>query len=168
VPVLFGGRSPHRRDDNPSADRARRSPGATTVLIPSTGKARSSDDAGLAANLMFEIAITKYLGRTHREAKSVWPRPNHYTPPPTADPYNRRHAFSAWSPLDLNKSATASRAACVVANDNRARRTERMKEERRLVWCVLRHWTEISDSGRFPHRDQSIAGCGERTERIAC
>jgi hypothetical protein len=29
-----------------------------------------------------------------------------------------------------------------------------MKEERRLVWRVLRHWTEISDSGRFPHRDQ--------------
>jgi hypothetical protein len=63
--VLLGGRSPHRRDDNPSADRERRSPGPTTVLIPSTGKARSSDDAGLAANLMFEIAITKYLGRTH-------------------------------------------------------------------------------------------------------
>ena len=29
-----------------------------------------------------------------------------------------------------------------------------MKEERRLVWRVLRHWTEISDSGRFPRRDQ--------------
>jgi hypothetical protein len=29
-----------------------------------------------------------------------------------------------------------------------------MKEERRLVWRVLRHWTGISDSGRFPHRDQ--------------
>jgi hypothetical protein len=29
-----------------------------------------------------------------------------------------------------------------------------MKEERRLVWRVLRHWTEISDGGRFPRRDQ--------------
>jgi hypothetical protein len=29
-----------------------------------------------------------------------------------------------------------------------------MKEERRLVWRVLLHWTEISDSGRFPRRDQ--------------
>jgi hypothetical protein len=29
-----------------------------------------------------------------------------------------------------------------------------MKEERRLVWRVLRHWTEISDGGRFPRREQ--------------
>ena len=29
-----------------------------------------------------------------------------------------------------------------------------MREERRLVWRVLRHWTEISDGGRFPRRDQ--------------
>jgi hypothetical protein len=29
-----------------------------------------------------------------------------------------------------------------------------MKEERRLVWRVLRHWTELSHSGRFPRRDQ--------------
>ena len=29
-----------------------------------------------------------------------------------------------------------------------------MKEERRLVWRVLRHWTQISDDGRFPRRDQ--------------
>jgi hypothetical protein len=35
-----------------------------------------------------------------------------------------------------------------------ARRTEKMKEERRLVWRVLRHWTEISDDGHFPRRDQ--------------
>jgi hypothetical protein len=27
-----------------------------------------------------------------------------------------------------------------------------MKEERRLVWRVLRHWEEIADSGRFPRR----------------
>ena len=58
------------------------------------------------------------------------------------------------APLDLNKGSTASRAACVVANENRARRAETMKEERRLVWRVLRHWTEISGSGRFPRRDQ--------------
>ena len=32
-------------------------------------------------------------------------------------------------------------------------RTERMKEERRLVWRVPRHWKEIADSGRFPRRD---------------
>ncbi|HEY1980459.1 MAG TPA: hypothetical protein VGH13_10265 [Xanthobacteraceae bacterium] len=29
-----------------------------------------------------------------------------------------------------------------------------MKEERRLVWRVLQHWTEISQSGHFPRRDQ--------------
>jgi hypothetical protein len=29
-----------------------------------------------------------------------------------------------------------------------------MKEERRLVWRVLRHWKEIADSGRFPRRDE--------------
>ena len=29
-----------------------------------------------------------------------------------------------------------------------------MKEERRLVWRVLRHWKEISDGGRFPRRDE--------------
>jgi hypothetical protein len=29
-----------------------------------------------------------------------------------------------------------------------------MKEERRLVWRVLRHWTEVADRGRFPRRDE--------------
>jgi hypothetical protein len=29
-----------------------------------------------------------------------------------------------------------------------------MKEERRLVWRVLRHWTEVADRGRFPQRDE--------------
>jgi hypothetical protein len=29
-----------------------------------------------------------------------------------------------------------------------------MMEERRLVWRVLRHWKEITDSGRFPRRDE--------------
>jgi hypothetical protein len=29
-----------------------------------------------------------------------------------------------------------------------------MKEERRLVWRVLRHWREISDGGRFPCPDE--------------
>jgi hypothetical protein len=29
-----------------------------------------------------------------------------------------------------------------------------MKEERRLVWRVLRHWKEITGSGRFPRRDE--------------
>jgi hypothetical protein len=29
-----------------------------------------------------------------------------------------------------------------------------MKEERRLVWRVLRHWKEIADGRRFPRRDQ--------------
>src|SRR4051812_18219214 len=33
-------------------------------------------------------------------------------------------------------------------NIYRARRTERMNEERRLVWRVLRHWKEIADGGR--------------------
>jgi hypothetical protein len=29
-----------------------------------------------------------------------------------------------------------------------------MKEERRLVWRVLRHWNEIADGGRFPRRGE--------------
>ena len=29
-----------------------------------------------------------------------------------------------------------------------------MREERRLVWRVLRHWKEIADEGRFPRRDE--------------
>ena len=29
-----------------------------------------------------------------------------------------------------------------------------MKEERRLVWRVLRYWTELADRGRFPRRDE--------------
>jgi hypothetical protein len=29
-----------------------------------------------------------------------------------------------------------------------------MKEERRLVWRVLRHWREIADGGRLPRRDE--------------
>jgi hypothetical protein len=38
--------------------------------MSSISKARSSDDAGSAANLMCEIAIARYLGRRHRYAKS--------------------------------------------------------------------------------------------------
>jgi hypothetical protein len=29
-----------------------------------------------------------------------------------------------------------------------------MKEERRLVWRVLRHWNKIAESGRFPRLDE--------------
>ena len=29
-----------------------------------------------------------------------------------------------------------------------------MKEERRLVWRVLTHWTEIANCGRFPRRSE--------------
>src|SRR6266581_345840 len=29
-----------------------------------------------------------------------------------------------------------------------------MREERRLVWRVSRHWKEIKDGGRFPRRDE--------------
>lgn len=29
-----------------------------------------------------------------------------------------------------------------------------MQEERRLVWRVLRHWTEIANSGRLPRREE--------------
>jgi hypothetical protein len=35
-----------------------------------------------------------------------------------------------------------------------ARRIKGMREERRLVWRVLRHWKEIADGGRFPRRDE--------------
>jgi hypothetical protein len=30
-----------------------------------------------------------------------------------------------------------------------------MKEERRLVWRLLRHWTEIAHNGRLPRRNES-------------
>ena len=33
-----------------------------------------------------------------------------------------------------------------------------MKEERRLVWRVLRRWKETEDSGRFLGRDEVGAG----------
>jgi hypothetical protein len=29
-----------------------------------------------------------------------------------------------------------------------------MREERRLVWRVLRHWTELTRGGRFPRREE--------------
>jgi hypothetical protein len=29
-----------------------------------------------------------------------------------------------------------------------------MKEERRLVWRMLRHWRQIADGGRFPRREE--------------
>ena len=35
-----------------------------------------------------------------------------------------------------------------------ARRAKGVREERRLVWRVLRHWKEIADGGRFPRRDE--------------
>src|SRR5271156_3715208 len=37
-----------------------------------------------------------------------------------------------------------------------ARRIKGMREERRLVWRVLRHWKEIADGGRFPRRDEIV------------
>jgi hypothetical protein len=40
-------------------------------------------------------------------------------------------------------------------NHNRIKRNERMKDEQRLVWRVLRHWNEITDGGRFPRRDET-------------
>jgi hypothetical protein len=56
---------------------------------------------GLAANLMFEIAITKHLGRRHLvKQRRVWPRLNHCTPPVTTIV---GMPSRAWSPLDLNK-----------------------------------------------------------------
>jgi hypothetical protein len=51
-------------------------------------------------------------------------------------------------------------------NIYRARRTERMDEERRLVWRVLRHWKEIADGGRFPCRDEIESWVGAKTDRI--
>jgi hypothetical protein len=31
---------------------------------------------------------------------------------------------------------------------------QRVREERRLIWRVLRHWKKIADSGRLPRRDE--------------
>ena len=61
MPVLLGAdhpASPSRRQSHRRTAK-RRSPGQTAVLISSTGNAWSSGDAGLVANLMFEIAITR-------------------------------------------------------------------------------------------------------------
>jgi hypothetical protein len=43
-----------------------------------------------------------------------------------------------------------------------------MKEERRLVGRVLRHWTEIANGGRFPRRDvgQSVLLAKENHSEI--
>ena len=55
----------------------------------------------------------------------------------------------------FNKGSSAPRSVCAVGERRTtATRTERMKEERRLVWRVLRHWTEIANGGRFPRRDE--------------
>jgi hypothetical protein len=56
VPLLLGADTAPRRSRRQSHRRTakRRYPGPTAVLISSTG---SSGDAGLPANLMFEIAI---------------------------------------------------------------------------------------------------------------
>jgi hypothetical protein len=53
----------------------------------------------LAANRLFEIAITKHLGPTRRYKAKTGVAPPVTT---TADP-NIVGSFSAWSPLDLNK-----------------------------------------------------------------
>jgi hypothetical protein len=43
-----------------------------------------------------------------------------------------------------------------------------MKEERRLVWQVLRHWTKISHSGRIPCRDEIDAWLQEKDGASPC
>jgi hypothetical protein len=51
-------------------------------------------------------------------------------------------------------------------NHNRIKRNERMKEERRLVWRVLRHGNEITDGGRFRAVTKPIPGCSAKTGLI--
>jgi hypothetical protein len=53
----------------------------------------------------------------------------------------------------FNKGSTVPRIGCVVATFT-GRRPERMREERRLVWWVLRFWKGIADGGRLPRRDE--------------
>jgi hypothetical protein len=36
----------------------------------------------------------------------------------------------------------------------RGKRDQEMKEERRLVWRVLRHWRQIAEGGRLPRREE--------------
>jgi hypothetical protein len=43
---------------------------------------------------------------------------------------------------------------CAIRENFAGRRAERMKEERRLVWRVLRYWKEMAHGGRFPRRDE--------------
>jgi hypothetical protein len=51
----------------------------------------------------------------------------------------------------INVQPTSDRLCRFVLS---ARRAKGVREERRLVWRVLRHWKEIADGGRFPRRDE--------------
>lgn len=55
---------------------------------------------------------------------------------------------------------------CCRANNERARRTEKMAEERRLVWRMLHHWREIVHGGAFRAATKSITGCCARTGEL--
>ena len=57
-------------------------------------------------------------------------------------------------PRNIYKGSTFARHAGAGVNNNPAIRTETMEEERRLIYRVLRHWTEIARGGRLPRRDE--------------
>ena len=52
--------------------------------------------------------------------------------------------------LNFNKGSTNPLPVCAAGKYDQAV----MREERRLVWRVLRQWKGIADGGRFPRRDE--------------
>jgi hypothetical protein len=171
--------SPSRRQSHRRTAK-RRYPGPTAVLISSTGNGRSSADAVEFVALMRHLRPAcrlgdepdvrdrhqEYLGRAAKQGR-VWPRPNHYTRRPRRQPTPIIVGMLSGlgRPLDLNKGSTASRAACAVANENRARRTERIR--RSGGWsggcCAIGRSYPIAGASRGVTK--SMPGCGEGTER---
>ena len=70
------------------------------------------------------------------------------------DDINTRCALASWSSagpgLNFNKGLTNPLPVYAAAKFDQAE----MREERRLVWRVLRQWKGIADGGRFPRRDE--------------
>src|SRR5438309_1684989 len=62
-------------------------------------------------------------------------------------------AAAAANPMPIHQCSTKPKQTVPLSTFS-ARRIKGMREERRLVWRVLRHWKEIADGGRFPRRDE--------------
>jgi len=75
-----------------------------------------------------------------------------------------------WTALDLIYKGSIIRGTlCAIRENFAGRRAERMKEERRLVWRVLRYWKEMAHGGRFPRAaTKSNPGCRAKTGQTYC